>query len=353
MKIALVSDAWAPQVNGVVRTLQTTTAELRRRGHDVAPITPDLFTTLPCPSYPDIRLAIGCGPAVRRRLDALDADAIHIATEGPLGWAARRWCLARGLPFSTSFHTRFPDYVAMRTGLSPELFWPILRRFHAPAGSILTATDTLAGELAERGLTQTRRWSRGVDLDLFSPDNAPLKALEGLPRPIQLYVGRVAVEKNIAAFLDSHGPGTKVVVGDGPALKMLRQRYPDVRFLGALHGAPLAAAYSGADVFVFPSLTDTFGLVMVEALASGVPVAAFPVRGPIDIITSGGCGPDNRAGGRIGALAQSLEVAIAGALTANRTACAAEGARYRWSACTDQFLAGLCLVDRRGLRAAA
>jgi glycosyltransferase involved in cell wall biosynthesis len=353
MKIALVSDAWSPQVNGVVRTLRTTVAELGRRGHEVTPITPDLFTTIPCPSYPDIRLAIGCGPAVRRRLDALDADAIHIATEGPLGWAARRWCLLHGVPFSTSFHTRFPDYVAMRTGLSPELFWPILKRFHAPAGSILTATDTLAAELAARGLHQTQRWSRGVDLDLFSPDHTRLPEMAGLPRPIQLYVGRVAVEKNIAAFLDTHGPGTKVVVGDGPALKMLRQRYPDVRFLGALHGASLAAAYAGADVFVFPSLTDTFGLVMVEALASGVPVAGFPVRGPIDIVTAGGCGPDGRAGGRIGALCDNLESAIAEALTANRTACAAEGARYRWSMCTDQFLAGLCLVDRRGMRAAA
>jgi glycosyltransferase involved in cell wall biosynthesis len=353
MRIALVSDAWAPQVNGVVRTLQTTTAELRRRGHGVMPITPDLFTTLPCPSYPDIRLAIGGGPAMRRRLDALAPDAIHIATEGPLGWAARRWCLSRGLPFSTSFHTRFPDYLAVRTGLSAELFWPVLRRFHAPAGSILTATDTLAQELATRGLPQTQRWSRGVDLDLFSPDTAPHPALVDLPRPIQLYVGRVAVEKNIGAFLDTRLPGTKVVVGDGPALKMLRQRYPDVHFLGALHGKPLAAAYSGADVLVFPSLTDTFGLVMVEALASGTPVAAFPVRGPIDIITAGGRGPDGRASGRIGSLSDNLESAITDALTADRTACVAEGRRYSWAACTDQFLAALCLVDHQGLRNAA
>ncbi|WP_404710158.1 glycosyltransferase family 4 protein [Sphingomonas sp. MMS24-J13] len=353
MRIALVSDAWTPQVNGVVRTLQTTVAELRRRGHEVTPITPDLFATLPCPSYPDIRLAIGCGPAMRRRLDALDADAIHIATEGPLGWAARRWCLSHGLPFSTSFHTRFPDYLAVRTGLSAELFWPVLRRFHAPAGSILTATDTLAQELAARGLPQTRRWSRGVDLDLFSPDNAPHPALASLQRPIQLYVGRVAVEKNIGAFLDTNVSGTKVVVGDGPALKMLRQRYPDALFLGALHGALLAAAYAGADVLVFPSLTDTFGLVMVEALASGTPVAGFPVRGPIDIITGGGRGPDGRASGRIGALSENLETAIVDALTADRAACAAEGARYSWSACTDQFLAGLCLVGHEALRSAA
>jgi glycosyltransferase involved in cell wall biosynthesis len=353
MRIALVSDAWAPQVNGVVRTLQTTVAELRRRGHEVTPITPDLFTTLPCPSYPDIRLAIGCGPAVRRRLDALDADAVHIATEGPLGWAARRWCLGHGLPFSTSFHTRFPDYLAVRTGLSAELFWPVLRRFHAPASSILTATDTLARELAERGLPQTQRWSRGVDLDLFSPDNAPHPAFQDLPRPIQLYVGRVAIEKNIDAFLHTQVPGTKVVVGDGPALKMLRQRHPDVHFLGALHGGPLAAAYAGADVLVFPSLTDTFGLVMVEALASGTPVAGFPVRGPIDIIAVGDRGPGGRAGGRIGSLSDDLDSAIAGALTADRAACAGEGGRYSWVACTDQFMTGLCLIDRQALRNAA
>ena len=352
MRIALVSDAWAPQVNGVVRTLQTTTAELRRRGHEVTPITPDLFPTIPCPSYPDIRLAIGCGPAMRRRLRALEPDAIHIATEGPLGWAARRWCMSRGLPFSTSFHTRFPDYLAVRTGLSAELFWPVLRRFHAPAGAILTATDTLADELRTRGLPQTRRWSRGVDLDLFAPGKAAHPALSDLPRPIQLYVGRVAVEKNIETFLDTKGPGTKVVVGDGPALKALQQRYPDVRFLGALHGAPLAAAYAGADVLVFPSLTDTFGLVMVEALASGTPVAAFPVRGPIDIVTAGGRGPADRAIGRIGALADTLEAAMAEALTADRAACAAEGARYSWSACTDQFLAGLQPIGRQELRAA-
>jgi len=349
MRIALVSDAWAPQVNGVVRTLQTTISQLRDQGHEVSPVTPDQFATIPCPSYADIRLAIGCAPAVRRRLDALDADAIHIATEGPLGWAARRWCLKRGLPFSTSFHTRFPDYVALRTGLPAGLFWPVIRRFHAPAASILVATDTLAGELAERGLPQTRRWSRGVDLSLFSPDNRPLAALVGLPRPVQIYVGRVAIEKNITAFLETHGPGTKVVVGDGPALNALRQRFPDALFLGALHGAPLAAAYAAADVCVFPSLTDTFGLVMVEALASGTPVAAFPVPGPLDIVGMEGRGPGDRAGGRIGALSVNLERAIATALTASPTACAAEAARYRWGTCTAQFLDGLnALPARRG-----
>ena len=343
MKIALVSDAWSPQVNGVVRTLRATVGELRRRGHAVATITPDAFATIPCPSYPDIRLALGCGAAVRRRLDALDADAVHIATEGPLGWAARGWCRARGLPFSTSFHTRFPDYLALRTGLSPNLFWPIVRRFHAPAGAIMVATDALARELAERGLAQTRSWSRGVDLGQFSPA-APalaLAALAGLPRPLQLYVGRIAVEKNIEAFLTIDRPGTKVLVGDGPALRMLRARYPDAIFVGALHGAALASAYASADVLVFPSRTDTFGLVMVEALASGTPVAAYPVCGPLDIIGRGGRGVGARERGRIGALHENLSLAIASALTADPAACTRAAARYDWARCTDQFLAAL------------
>ncbi len=346
MRIALVSDAWAPQVNGVVRTLQTTVAELRRRGHEVETITPDGFPTIPCPSYPDIRLAIGSGGAVRRRLAAIDADAVHIATEGPLGWAARRWCIGMGLAFSTSFHTRFPDYLALRTGLSPELFWPIVRRFHSPAGSIMTATGTLARELAGRGLTQTQRWSRGVDLTVFSPDAEPLPALAGLPRPIQLYVGRIAIEKNVEAFLKSGVAGTKVLVGDGPALRLLRERYPQAHFLGALHGRPLASAYAQADVLVFPSRTDTFGLVMVEALASGTPVAAFPAPGALDIV--GG------ASRRVGALDEDLDRAITMALAADPLACAAEGAGYSWANCTDQFLAALCpLGNRQVLRAAA
>lgn len=352
MKIALVSDAWAPQVNGVVRTLQTTVAELRRRGHHVDTITPDLFTTLPCPSYPDIRLAIGCGGAVRRRLESAAPDAIHIATEGPVGWAARRWCLSTGRPFSTSFHTRFPDYVAMRTGLPADLFWPVVRRFHAPAGSIMTATATLADELAGRGLPQTRRWSRGVDLTLFAPTNPPLPALADLPRPIQLYVGRVAVEKNIEAFLTTDVPGTKVVVGDGPARAQLQQQFPDALFLGALHGESLASAYAAANVLVFPSRTDTFGLVMIEALASGTAVAGLPVPGPLDIIGRDGFGPDHRSAVRIGATDADLSRAIALALTADPAACAAEGRRYSWANCTDQFLAALCPLPRAQRQAA-
>ncbi|MBA2934229.1 glycosyltransferase family 1 protein [Sphingomonas sp. CGMCC 1.13654] len=343
MRIALVSDAWAPQVNGVVRTLMTTVGMLRADGHEVETLTPDQFRTVPCPSYPEIRLALGCGRAVAARLAAAKADAIHIATEGPLGWAARRWCLDRGMPFTTSFHTRFPDYVAMRSRLPADWFWPIVRRFHGPASRVFAATETLSDELAERGLPQTHRWSRGVDLSLFGPDVAPLPALATIDGPILLSVGRVAVEKNIEAFLTADVPGTKVVVGDGPARAMLEKRFPHVIFTGALHGERLASAYAAADLFVFPSLTDTFGLVMIEALASGVPVAAFPVRGPIDIVGASGTG---MFGGlaRIGALDDDLEEAIRLAMTADRAACAGEGRRYSWERCTAQFLAGLAPV---------
>jgi len=345
VRIAIVSDAWAPQVNGVVRTLQTTIGKLRERGHSVETITPDQFRSIPCPSYPEIRLAIRPGKTVARRLSAFDADAIHIATEGPLGWAARRWCLTRHVPFTTSFHTRFPDYVALRTGLPPRWFWPVVRRFHAPASRILVATSSLAEELAEHGLTQTHRWSRGVDLDLFTPDAPRLAQFAGLQRPIQLYVGRVAIEKNIESFLNAPVEGSKIVVGDGPARTQLQQDYPGVHFPGVLHGAQLASAYAAADVFVFPSKTDTFGLVMIEALATGTPVAAFPVQGPLDVI--GG------AGRFVGALDEELATAIRSALVANRADCAEEARRYSWDACTDQFFGGLCLRVREQFRAAA
>ncbi|PXA86354.1 alpha-mannosyltransferase [Nostoc sp. 3335mG] len=351
MRIALVSDAWAPQVNGVVRTLMTTVERLRADGHTVETLTPDQFRTVPCPSYPEIRLALGCGRAVASRLAEVRPEAIHIATEGPLGWSARRWCMDRGVPFTTSFHTRFPDYVAMRSRLPADWFWPIVRRFHGPASRVFAATETLAEELAERGLPHTHRWSRGVDLSLFGPDVAPLPALAGLTGPILLSVGRVAVEKNIEAFLTADVPGTKVVVGDGPARAMLEKRFPEAVFTGALHGAHLAAAYAAADLFVFPSLTDTFGLVMIEALASGVPVAGFPVRGPIDIIGADGFGMFGGAA-RIGALDEDLEAAIRIAMTADRAACAAEGRRYGWDRCTGQFFSGLVPTGARALQPA-
>lgn len=332
MRIALVSDAWTPQVNGVVRTLGNTVEILRAGGHEVETITPDRFRTIACPSYPEIRLALGARTGVARLLGGFAPEAAHIATEGPLGWAARRWCRRAGMPFTTSFHTRFPDYIALRTRLPADWFWPAVRRFHAPATRVFAATETLTRELSARGLPQTHRWSRGVDLTLFSPDAPPLPAIAGLPRPIQLYVGRVAVEKNVEAFLRTSVPGSKVVVGDGPARAELEQRFPQVTFTGALHGAALASAYASSDVFVFPSRTDTFGLVLLEALASGVPVAALPVPGPRDVI--GG-------NAQVGALNEELDVAIAEALRLDRADCIAFARRHSWDACTSDFLAGL------------
>ncbi len=350
LRIVVATDAWCPQVNGVVRTLSKTVDTLRARGHDVRPITPDLFRTIACPTYPEIRLAMGCGRDVARQLDDFDADAIHIATEGPIGWAARAWCLKHGRAFTTSLHTRFPEYVALRTRLPAAWFWTVLRHFHQPAARTFVATAPLAEELAGLGLPRTHRWSRGVDLAQFSPSALPLPQLSRLAAPVQLYVGRVAVEKNIEAFLDSRVPGTKVVVGDGPALKCLSARYPDVHFLGALHGAELASAYTSADVFVFPSRTDTFGLVNIEALASGVPVAAFPVRGPIDILGADGRGSGKH--GRIGAVHENLDAAIRLALSADRAACIAEAMHYSWDRCTDQFIQGLEPRQRDWLQAA-
>lgn len=345
MKITLVSDAWTPQVNGVVRTLTTTVARLAARGHRIQTITPDQFTSVPMPSYPEIRLALTTRRRIAASIAQFDPEAVHIATEGPLGWLARDWCLKQGVPFTTSFHTRFPDYVAARTGLSPRPFWRVLRRFHAPAAAIMVATPSLAEELAGHGLAHTRLWSRGVDRDQFRPGLAPHPLFAELPRPIALHVGRVAVEKNIEAFLDAPWDGSKVVVGDGPALDGLQARYPDVVFMGALHGPALASTYAGADVLAFPSRTDTFGLVIVEALACGTPVAGFPVPGPLDIM-----GRDGRpAGVRVGALDHDFGRALKLALTARRQDCADHGARFNWDRSCDQFLAALVGPDPANL----
>jgi glycosyltransferase involved in cell wall biosynthesis len=333
MRILIVSDAWEPQVNGVVRTLQATIGELRSAGHEVGVISPDLFRSIPCPSYPEIRLAFAGWRKVGRHIAAFAPEAIHISTEGPLGLAARRWCIRNQFPFTTAYHTRFPEYVAARLPVSPALVWRFIRWFHRPARHIMVATRSLARELAGQGLGQTMQWERGVDHDLFRPDREPHPALTGRARPIQLYVGRVAVEKNIEAFLDTDQPGTKVIVGDGPALAELRARYPGALFLGKQTGAALASAYAGADVFVFPSRTDTFGLVIIEALSAGTPVAAFPVPGPADIVRDGA-----------GALDENLDKAISAALACSRHDAAALGARYNWSACTTQFAKALTFV---------
>ena len=338
MRIAIATDAWYPQVNGVVRTLGATVAELDRRGYEVELITPQRFLTVPMPGYAEIRLAMAPRFGVRKMLTAFEPEIVHISTEGPIGWSTRSWCQAHGVPFTTAFHTRFPDYAAARTGIDAKRFWPIMRRFHAGSHAVMVATDSLASELAERGINRTMRWSRGIDRWIFRPDGEGLPAMADLPRPILLNVGRVAVEKNMEAFLDANIAGTKVVVGDGPALEELRQRYPDAVFLGSLSGEELASAYRSADCFVFPSRTDTFGLVIIEALACGLPVAAFPVAGPLDILGRDGRGADGTMPGTVGVLDEDLALAIAKALRLDRQAAAVYGSRFTWEHATDQFV---------------
>ncbi|WP_172438874.1 glycosyltransferase family 4 protein [Porphyrobacter sp. TH134] len=328
--IAIITDAWHPQTNGVVRTLSTTCAVLRGWGHQVTVISPEGYPSLPAPTYPEIRLALTLPGAVGRQLARIAPDAVHIATEGPLGLAARAYCLRRKVPFTTAYHTQFPDYLARRTGLPARVFWPFIRWFHRPAEAIMVATATIRTQLREQGLTQLTHWSRGVDLACFSPSAPPPPEYAQAQGPILLYVGRVAVEKNIEAFLACPYPGTKVVVGDGPARAGLQAKFPDALFLGKKSGAALAGCYAGADVFVFPSRTDTFGLVMIEALACGTPVAAFPVAGPLDIVTDA-----------VGALSEDLTRAIDAARYCDRAACAAYGASFSWEAATRQFLTGL------------
>lgn len=336
MRIAIVTDAWSPQVNGVVRTLQSVRDELVAQGHDVLIVSPDLFYSMPCPTYPEIRLAFASTGSVGRMLEDFSPQAIHLATEGPVCLAARRWCLARDFPFTTAYHTQFPDYVAARTGVNPEWVWRYIRWFHSPAQSILASTASIADTLKAHGLTKIRHWGRGVDLSTFGdpvPDPAIRTLADDGKGPIQLYVGRVAIEKNIEAFLTATHPGTKVIVGDGPALASLKAKYPEAHFLGPKFGADLAAAYAAADVFVFPSKTDTFGLVMIEALACGTPVAAYPVTGPVDVLT-----PET------GAMHDDLDQAIAEALTCDRAACRAYGQGFTWAKSAYQFLHALVPV---------
>jgi len=328
MKILVATDAWHPQVNGVVRTLGQVAREARAFGVDVEFLAPDAFFTLPLPNYPEIRLALIGPGAAARRVARAKPDAIHIATEGPLGHAMRRLCVRRGLPFTTSFHTRFPDYVAERLSLAPrltsDLTWAWLKRFHAPAAATLAATPSLVAELSGRGFRNVKLWPRGVDANLFRPRPVSLD----LPRPIFLTVGRLAVEKNLEAFLALDLPGTKVVVGDGPARASLARQYPQAVFLGARHGEALAEIYAAADVFVFPSRTDTFGLVLLEALASGVPVAAFPAPAPRDVI---GEAP-------VGVIDEDLRRACLEALELKRADCRDFAERMSWSESARIFL---------------
>lgn len=332
MRIALVTDAWQPQVNGVVRTLNTTCQHLERAGHRMLVIQPGLFRTVPCPTYPDIRLALLPGRGVAKRLDTFKPHAIHVATEGPLGQAARRYCLRNGLPFTTSFHTQFPEYVRLRAPVPVDWTYGWVRRFHAPAVRTLVPTPTQRDKLAARGFEHLCLWSRGVDTATFNPDAPHPYAL---PRPISVYMGRVAVEKNIEAFLSLSLPGTKVVIGDGPDLERLRAKYPRCFFLGPKFGADLASHLAGGDVFVFPSRTDTFGLVLLEAMACGLPVAAYPVQGPIDIIKHG----------RTGMLCENLGDALEGALNLSREVCVESARGYSWANSSAAFAGFLAPID--------
>lgn len=330
MKILVATDAWHPQVNGVVRTLGHLAREARGLGVDIEFLTPAEFRTLPLPSYPEVRLALLPPGAIERRLDEVKPDAVHVATEGPLGHAMRRICMRRRIAFTTSFHTRFPDYIASRLKPLPqrwtgETAWAWLKRFHAPGAAILAATRTLQRELQSRGFHDVRLWPRGVDAELFRPRVGG--ALD-LLRPIFLTVGRVAVEKNVEAFLALDLPGTKLVVGDGPARAQLEKDYPEAVFVGARQGEALAEIFAAADVFVFPSLTDTFGLVLLEALASGVPVAAFPAAAPRDVI---GDAP-------VGALDDDLARACLTALECSREDCREFALGMSWEASARIFL---------------
>lgn len=352
MRLAIATDAWAPQVNGVVRTLTETITRLKARGHDIEVLAPDRFTTIPCPGYPEIRLALAPRFGVRKALGAFQPDIVHISTEGPIGWSARAWCFKHDVPFTTAFHTRFPEYVAARTPLSPDLIWPIMRKFHRGSRAVLTATQSLRDELESRGVPQTQLWSRGIDRDLFHPARPEHSSLRHLAKPILLSVGRVAVEKNLEAFLGANIPGTKVIVGDGPARASLEAQFPDAVFHGTRQGAELASIYASADVFVFPSKTDTFGLVMLEALACGVPVAGFPVQGPLDIIGAEGRGPLRTLSRAVGSLKLDLAEAIVQAATLNRADAADYGAQFCWDACTDQFVGGITQRDSHNALAA-
>jgi glycosyltransferase involved in cell wall biosynthesis len=331
-RVLIVSDAWRPQMNGVVRTLHKLVDELAALGIVAEIIGPDRFRTLPCPTYPDIRLSVLPRRGLARMVEAFRPDALHIATEGPLGIAAKKLARRRGWSFTTAFHTRFPEYLAARLYVPTSWSYAWLRQFHNAGHGLMVATESLRQELAARGFHHLRAWSRGVDLLQFKPE--PRDPWQGLPRPSFLYVGRVAIEKNIAAFLNLDLPGSKIVVGDGPQLAQLKRNFPRVHFDGARHGEALSRAYAGADVMVFPSLTDTFGLVMLESLACGTPVAAFPATGPKDVLAAGGP--------RIGCVHPDLRHAALQALAhGDRAACRDYARTYSWQACAERFIANL------------
>ena len=319
-RIIIATDAWAPQVNGVVRTLGEVTRALEDAGHELTVIAPHLFRSIPCPTYPEIRLAINLWPKLTRMIREVKPDHIHIPTEGPIGLATRNFCQRNGLRFTSAFHTKFPEYIEKRFLVPASWSYRFLRWFHGPSEAMMVATPTLQRELESRGFTNCRPWTRGVDTTLFHPSK---RQDLGYERPVHCYVGRVAVEKNIEAFLSLDLPGTKLVVGDGPARAEMQSRFPEAVFVGAKHGEELAVHYASSDVFIFPSKTDTFGLVMLEAMASGLPVAAYPVVGPIDVVKDASAG----------ILHEELGTAIAQARELKREDARRYAEGYSWAAC--------------------
>ena len=338
MRILIATDAWHPQVNGVVRTLTSLARSAAGLGVDIDFLTPDGFPSMGLPTYPGLRVALPNRREIKKRIEAASPDAIHIATEGPIGWAVRSYCRRNKLAFTTSYTTRFPEYVEVRTGIPASVGYAVLRHFHAAASMIMVATDSLKAELGARGFKKLGFWTRGVDTELFNPDQP---AALDLPRPIFMTMGRVAVEKNIEAFLSLELPGTKVVIGDGPQRAELERKYPLVKFLGEKKGQDLTSHLAAADVFVFPSKTDTFGVVQLEALACGTPVAAFPVTGPLDVI----------ADHPIGALDEDLRSACLRALSMSREACRNFALERSWENSARQFIGNLtALQPSRSLR---
>jgi glycosyltransferase involved in cell wall biosynthesis len=345
MRILIATDAWHPQVNGVVRTLTSLARSASRLDAEIDFLTPEGFPSFAAPTYPGLRIAWPNRRKIARRLEAAAPDAIHIATEGPVGWAVRAYCIRRQLAFTTSYTTRFPEYIAVRSIIPAGVSYAVLRHFHAAAAMTMVATASLRQELSLRGFRKLGAWTRGVDTELFRPDD-PVEL--DLPRPIFMTVGRVAVEKNLEAFLALDLPGSKMVIGDGPQRAELERRYPKVKFLGEKTGRELSAHFAAADVFVFPSLTDTFGVVQLEALACGTPVAAFPVTGPLDVI----------ADHPVGALDADLRSACMRALGISRQACRALALERSWENSARQFIGNLSALQpsrspRRARRMAA
>jgi len=325
MRILIATDAWRPQINGVVRTYENLKDRLEAANHCVTIVSPLDFATLPCPGYREIRLALPNVARLSKQILGTGIDHVHIATEGPIGWATRAICLRNGIRFTTSFHTRFPEYLETYIGLPAAISYRVQRHFHNRSIGTFVATPSLKGELERRGFERLVLWSRGVDTEQFRPR---LRDRAAPDEPVFLYVGRVSREKNIEAFLDLDLPGRKVVVGDGPLLPLLRRRYPAVDFSGAKTGAALADAYAAADVFVFPSRSDTFGLVLLEAMASGLPIAAYPVMGPIDIVTEGATG----------FLSEDLRSAALAAITLDPQRIRGAAMAHDWSRVADVFI---------------